>query len=381
MLSRCFRNPTAQARAFSFKASDLVIEKTTSPLPKPGPEHNYVFGDLSTDHMLICDYDSKDGWLAPKIQPFAPFQINPFNSTLHYALECFEGMKGYPNVDGKTVNLFRPMDNMRRLQNSFKYLAFPEFDADEYLKCIETLVDLDRDWMPKKDLKHSLYLRPTGISMENTLGVKAPNKVRLFTVISPVGPYYPAGFKPVSVYCEPHAVRAWHGGNGDKKLGSNYGPTIYPANQVIKKGYDQILWLVEDTVSEVGVMNFFVHWTNQEGKEELVTCPLDGTILPGVTRASVLDLTRDWGEFDVSEKHFTIQELAKALEEGRVKEAFGCGTAAVISPVKKLAYNGKDYEVPINSEAGAGPLASRLAETIVGIQNGKQKFRDWVVEI
>lgn len=290
-------------------------------------------------------------------------------------------MKGYPHQDGKTVNLFRPMDNMRRLQNSFKYLAFPEFDEAEHLKCIQTLVDLDRDWMPKKDLQHSLYIRPTGMSLENTLGVKAPSKVRMFTVISPVGPYYPAGFKPVSVYCEPNTVRAWHGGNGDKKLGSNYGPTIYPANEVIKKGYDQILWLVEDIVSEVGVMNFFVHWTNEQGKEELVTCPLDGTILPGVTRFSVLDLTRHWGVFEVTERQFTIQELAKALAEGRVKEAFGCGTAAVISPVKRLAYEGRDYDVPIDESKGAGPLASRLAETIIGIQTGKETFRDWVVNI
>ena len=168
----------------SFKAADLTIEKTKAPKAKPGPDHSYVFGQLTTDHMLEIDWVQSNGWGAPRIVPYHNFEIDPSNSTLHYALECFEGMKGYPHKDGKSVNLFRPIDNMRRMQNSFHKLAFPEYDENELLECIKKLVDVDRDWMPAKDNKHSLYLRPTGISMENTLGVKAPTNVKLFTIIS-----------------------------------------------------------------------------------------------------------------------------------------------------------------------------------------------------
>lgn len=196
--------------------------------------------------------------------------------------------------------------NARRLQTSFEKLAFPSFDENEFFKCVQKHVEIEKDWMPKKDNQHSIYIRPTGISMTNSLGVKSPTDVRLFSIMSPVGPYFPAGFQPVSVYCALDAVRAWPNGNGDKKIGANYGPTIHPANEVIKKGYDQILWLVNDTVSEVGVMNFFVHWINEDGEKELITCPLDGTILPGVTRSSVLELTKSWGEFKVTERAFKI---------------------------------------------------------------------------
>ena len=217
--------------------------------------------------------------------------------------------------------------------------------------------------------------------MENTLGVKPSSDVKWFTIISPVGPYYPQGFSPVSVYCALDAVRAWPNGNGDKKLGANYGPTIQPALKVQKKGYDQILWLVNDVVSEVGVMNFFVYWKNEQGEDELITCPLDGTILPGVTRRSILDLTEHWGEFKVTERQFTIQELTRAASEGRVYEAFGAGTAAVVSPVKNVHYNGTDYNIPIEQELNAGKLTNRIAKEIVDIQTGAKEFKDWVITI
>jgi branched-chain amino acid aminotransferase len=214
---------------------------------------------------------------------------------------------------------------------------------------------------------HSLYIRPTGISMENSLGVKAPSAVKLFVIMSPVGPYYPAGFKPVSIFCHTERVRAWHGGSGHMKLGANYGPTIYSALEIQQKGFDQILWLVNDVVSEVGVMNFFVFWTNEQGQKELITCPLDGTILPGVTRDSILQITKRWGEFKVTERQFKIDELVKAIKEKRVIEAFGAGTAAVVSPVKLIQYKGEDLIVPIKQEISSGELTNRIMNEITDI--------------
>lgn len=211
---------------------------------------------------------------------------------------------------------------MKRLQRSFAALAFPEFDEAEYLKLIQKLVDIDREWVPFRE-KHSLYIRPTGISMENTLGVRSAGAVKLYTILSPVGPYYPKGFKPVSIDCYTDFVRAWYKGSGDKKLGSNYGPTIKPAQVVAGTGYDQILWLIDDHITEVGVMNLFIFWKNENGEKELVTCPLDGTILPGITRKSILELTRHWDEFKVTERYVQIQELIKAVKEDRVIEMFG----------------------------------------------------------
>lgn len=181
-----------------------------------------------TDHMLEIDWDQNSGWGKPLISPYHNFQMDPANSTLHYALECFEGLKAYPSHDKKDIFMFRPIENMKRMQTSFDALAFPEFDPVELEKCVRKLVEVDKDWIPWRE-KHSLYIRPTGISNENTLGVRPAGNVKLFCIISPVGPYYPRGFQPVSVDCYTGYVRAWYKGSGDKKIGSNYGPTIKPA--------------------------------------------------------------------------------------------------------------------------------------------------------
>lgn len=358
----------------------MEIKLTTTPKEKPAEDHAYEFGKLTTDHMLEIDWDQETGWGNPIISPYHNFDMDPSNSTLHYALECFEGMKAMPSYDQKKIHMFRPIENCKRMNNSFTALSFPSYDNEELLKCIIKLVDIDRDWMPWRE-KHSLYIRPTGISWENTLGVKSASKVKLFTIISPVGPYYPKGFKPVSVHCYTDFVRAWHKGSGDKKLGSNYGPTIKPAKVVAGEGYDQILWLLEDNVTEVGVMNFFVHWYNKDGKKELITCPLDGTILPGVTRDSILQLAKSWGEFDVVERKFSIHEIIEAVKEERIIEAFGTGTAAVIAPVNRIGYNGQDYEIPIKEELQSGELAGRLFTQLDEIYTGKSQFKDWSVEV
>lgn len=269
---------------------------------------------------------------------------------------------------------------MKRMRNSFEALAFPDFDPEELDKCVQKLVEIEKDWMPWRD-KHSLYIRPTGISMEDSLGVRPAGKVKLYCIISPVGPYFPKGFQPVSVDCYTGYVRAWYKGSGDKKLGSNYGPTIRPAKTVASHGYDQILWLIEDYVSEVGVMNLFVKWINEKGEKELITCPLNGTILPGVTRKSILELTRHWDEFKVTEEKFKIQDIIKAVQDQRIIEMFGCGTAAIVCPINKIGYNGHDYAIPINEKLNSGELTYRLANELLDIFSGKKQFKDWVTNI
>jgi len=222
-------------------------------------------------------------------------------------------------------------------------------------------------------------LRPTLIATEPVLGVHPPEAALLFCIMSPVGPYYKTGFKPVSLYADPVNVRAWPGGTGGYKLGANYAPGILPALEAAKKGYHQILWLNGENITEVGTMNLFCFWTNKQGQKELITADLDGTILPGVTRKSILELTREWKEFNVAERSWTITELMAALEENRVLEMFGAGTAAIVSPVHKINYKGIDYNVPCK-DGVAGELSQRLMKHIMDIQYGDVKHA-WSVVI
>lgn len=231
---------------------------------------------------------------------------------------------------------------------------------------------VDKELVPA-ERGYSLYIRPTLISTSTSLGVHVPRSAKLFVITSPVGPYYKTGFKPVSLLADSSNVRAWRGGTGAYKLGSNYAGTIWPALEAEKKGYSQVLWLVEDQISEVGTMNLFFFWKNEKGETELITPPLtDGTILPGVTRATVLDLARQWGEFKVSEKNFTMTQVANAIKDGRLVEAFGAGTAAVISPIERINYKGADLRVPLGTKGStqAGELSQRLLDTILSIQYG-----------
>ena len=316
--------------------------------------------------------------------PYQPLSLDPACSVFHYGMCAFEGMKAYRDAAGR-IRLFRPDKNMERLSSSMVRLAMPPLDAGGYLACLKRLVALERSWVPDGD-GFSLYLRPTVIATQPTLGVGPSSSVKLFTICCPVGPYYPEGFKPVSIYAERDAVRAWPGGVGDRKLGGNYAPTILVQKRAAEKGFSQVLWLVgpELAVTEVGTMNFFVLWRNAAGERELITAPLDGTILPGVTRDSILALARGWGDFKVAEATFTMGELAAALREGRVEEAFGAGTAAVVSPVKALHYDGTDFAVPLGkgagAGAGAGPVTQRFWKELLDIQYGR-KEHPWSVVI
>jgi len=303
-----------------------------------------------------------------KITPYGKIELDPSALVLHYALECFEGLKAYKDAKGN-IRLFRPMENMNRMNNSAARLCMPTFEPKEFLSCIERLLKIDQDWIPTEK-GYSLYIRPTMIATEAMLGVHSPNSAKLFCIMSPVGPYYKTGFKPVALYADTQNVRAWPGGTGGFKIGANYAPGILPALEVSKKGYQQILWLNGENISEVGTMNLFCFWTNKQGKKELVTASLDGTILPGITRKSILELAAQWKEFEIAERTWTMTELLTALKENRVIEMFGSGTAAVVSPVYKLHYKGTDYSIPCKDNV-AGDLTQRFMHTITGIQCGE----------
>jgi branched-chain amino acid aminotransferase len=274
---------------------------------------------------------------------------------------------------------------MDRMNASLARLELPHFDGAQLTKLLGELVKLEKDWIPRGD-GFSLYLRPTVIGTHPFIGVGPSARCKLFVICSPVGPYYPEGFKPVSLYADEVHVRAWPGGTGRYKLGSNYGLTIRPQVEAAQRGYAQVLWLFgeQQLVTEVGTMNFFVFWRNKRtGRKELVTAPLDGTILPGVTRQSILDLAREWDEFDVREQDFTIHELVEAAQEKRLLEAFGAGTAAVVAPVKGFCYKDKDYAVPLDPKdpsAGAGQLTKRFWDAITDIQYGRTAS-EWSVRV
>lgn len=278
-------------------------------------------------------------------------------------------MKAYRTADGD-LRLFRPLDNMERMNKSSQRIALPGFDPKSMVDCIAKFVRLEEKYVPRKR-GYSLYLRPTMIGTQSTLGVGPPGSALFFLIASPVGPYYKTGFKAVSLEATSNYVRAWPGGTGDKKLGGNYAPCIVPQLEAASRGYQQNLWLFgeEGYITEVGTMNLFTAWINEAGEKELITAPLDGTILEGITRDSILALGREFltkEGFKVSEKKYTIGQMAKAADEGRLLEVFGAGTAAVVSPVRKIAWDGgkdgvaRDINVPLLEGEEAGPIAKRM---------------------
>ena len=268
----------------------LKIEKTKSPKSMP-PLESLVFGQTFSDHMFIVEFDKE--WKSPRIIPYQPLQLDPSCSVFHYATECFEGMKAYKDKSNK-IRLFRPDMNMKRLNSSAQRLALPCINENELLECIKQLCKIDSKFIPNQQ-GYSLYIRPTLIGTSPSLGVSASSKATLFVICSPVGPYFKEGFKAISLYATTKYARAWKGGSGAYKIGANYSPTIVPQMLAQSKGHSQVLWLVnQDELSEVGTMNIFIYWKNKHtGIKELVTPPLDdGTILPGVTRDTILHLSK-----------------------------------------------------------------------------------------
>ncbi|XP_016052875.1 PREDICTED: branched-chain-amino-acid aminotransferase, cytosolic isoform X2 [Miniopterus natalensis] len=276
------------------QAKDLIITPATVLKEKPDP-NNMVFGTVFTDHMLTIEWSSESGWEKPHIKPFQNLSLHPGSSVLHYAVELFEGMKAFRGVDNK-IRLFRPSLNMDRMRRSALRAALPGFDKEELMECIQQLVKLDQEWVPYST-SASLYIRPTLIGTEPSLGVKKPTKAMIFVILSPVGSYFSgATLNPVSLWANPKFVRAWKGGTGDCKLGGNYGSSLFAQCEAVDNGCQQVLWLYgeDNQITEVGTMNLFLYWINENGEEELATPPLDGIILPGVTRQSILDLARKW---------------------------------------------------------------------------------------
>nr|XP_056702282.1 branched-chain-amino-acid aminotransferase, cytosolic isoform X1 [Euleptes europaea] len=348
--------------------------------------------------MLFIEWSSDSGWKKPHIKPLENLSVHPAISAFHYAVEprglteakllhmlwlneytLFEGMKAYRGVDGK-IRLFRPRLNMDRMLRSAIRATLPEFDKEELLECIRKLVEVEKEWVPYS-ASASLYIRPTLIGTEPSLGVKKPSSALLYVILSPVGPYFSTGtFNPISLWADPKYVRAWKGGTGDCKLGGNYGSSIYAQREAMELGCQQVLWLYgeDHQITEVGTMNLFLHWKNENGVEELATPPLDGIILPGVTRQSILDLAHKWGEFKVSERYITMSDLKAALKDRRVKEMFGAGTACVVCPVSTILYQGENLHIPTMEN---GPkIATRFMKQLTDIQYGREAS-EWTVVV
>ncbi len=362
-------------------ASGIDITITQSPKKKT-PKSELVFGHTFTDHMLACEWDSIKGWAKPKITPYQNLSLDPATCVFHYGFECFEGLKAYKDKDGN-VRLFRPDMNMARLARSGARIALPEFDGNQLIKAISEFIKIDQNWIPQ-DKGYSLYIRPTFIGTQKTLGIGPVGSALLYVIASPVGPYYPSGFKAISLWATSDQVRAWPGGFGDAKLGANYAPCVTAQTAVAKKGYHQNLWLngAEHNVGEVGTSNLFVVWENEQGEKEIITAPLDGTILAGVTRDSIISLVKErLPEYKMTEALFTMPAVVKASQEGRLHEMFGAGTAVVTAPVKRVHYDGKDIEVPLQKGKEAGPIAEKMYAWITGIQYGEEKDHPWSVVI
>ncbi len=353
---------------------EIKIERTKTPKKKPD-ENALGFGNYYTDHMFIMNYDEGEGWHDPRIVPYAPFELDPAAMVLHYAQEVFEGLKAYRSPNGEIL-LFRPDKNMERLNRSNDRLCIPQIDEAFAVEAIKTLVRVDEDWIPHAE-GTSLYIRPFIFATDAHVGVHPAHHLIFSIILSPVGAYYPEGLNPVKIYVEDQFVRAVKGGVGFTKTGGNYATSLKAQDIAEKLGYTQVLWLdgVERKyVEEVGTMNvFFV----LDG--EVVTPSLEtGSILSGITRMSCVDILKDWG-YNVSERRISVDELVKAYDEGRLLEAFGSGTAAVISPIGELRVGDKVMEI---NHGEIGELSQKLYDELTGIQWGKRpdKF-GWTVKV
>ena len=352
----------------------ITITKTTSPKAKPADESKLGFGKIFTDHMFMMDYDPESGWHDARIVPFAPIPMSPASTVLHYGVEIFEGMKAYRKVNGD-IALFRPMENIKRMNNSAERLCLPLLDEEGFLDILKTLVELEKDWIPHSE-GTSLYIRPFMYGDDPHLGVHAVHHSTFVIICSPVGAYYAEGINPVKIAIESRDVRAVRGGTGYAKCGGNYAASLRAGKIAEENGYTQVLWLdgVERKyIEEVGAMNvmFKIRGT-------IVTPKLTGSVLPGITRKSCIELLREWG-YNVEERLISVDELFAAAADGSLEEAWGTGTAAVVSPIGHLFYNGKEYTI-CNNEIG--PLTQKLYDQLTGIQWGKvSDTHGWSVKV
>ena len=353
---------------------EIRVEKTTAPKAKPTDAAKLGFGNSFTDHRFIRYSDEGEGWHDPRIVPYGPLALDPAAMCLHYGQEVFEGMKAYRTPEGRVV-LFRPEKNMARLNLSNDRLCIPLIDEAFGVEAVKKLVELDQDWIPSGE-GTALYIRPFIISVDPHVGVHPAHHLLFIVILSPVGAYYPEGINPVKIYVERNYVRAVKGGMGFTKTAGNYAASLKAQDEAEKQGYTQVLWLdgVERKyIEEVGTMNIFFKING-----EIVTPALQGSILGGITRMSCIELLRSWG-YTVTERQLALAEVEEAAHNGTLEEAFGTGTAAVISPVGELKI---DEEKIIINQNQIGPVAQKLYDTLTGIQNGRVPDPyGWVVPV
>lgn len=352
-------------------ALEFRIEKTTSPTPAAEIEQilaNPGFGKKFTDHMVTIDWNEAEGWHNAAVVPYAPLPMDPATTVFHYGQAIFEGLKAYRQPDGSIVT-FRPEANAKRMQDSARRMAMPELPVDDFIEAIRALVDVDQSWVPAAGGEEALYLRPFMISTEVSLGVHPASEYKFIVIASPAGAYFAGGIKPVSVWlCEDY-VRAAPGGTGAAKFAGNYAASLLAQAQAEEKGCDQVVWLdaiEHNYIEEMGGMNLaFIYGSGDNAK--LVTPRLSGSLLPGVTRDSLLQVARDLG-LDVEEKLVSKGEWEEAAKSGEMTEAFACGTAAVITPVGTVKSTHGEFQI---NGGATGELTMKLRETLTGIQRGE----------
>ena len=341
---------------------EIRITKTTQPKSKPDPA-TLSFGTVFSDHMFLMEYDGAEGWHDARIVPYAPIPLAPAAAVFHYGAEVFEGLKAYRTAEGK-IQMFRPMENLKRMSDSAERITLPQFDQEFVLEAMRQLVELDQDWVPNAP-GTSLYIRPFLFATDPDLSLHGISHAVFCIITSPVGSYYKEGINPVRIMIETEDVRAVRGGTGYAKCGGNYAAANRAGARAEKLGFSQVLWLdgVERKyIEEVGSMNVMFKIAGT-----VVTPKLTGSVLPGITRKSCIALLKEWG-IPVEERLLSVDELVAAMRAGTLEEAFGCGTAAVVSPIGELHYG--DVSVTVNGGA-VGPVTQRLYDEITGIQSGK----------
>jgi branched-chain amino acid aminotransferase len=342
---------------------------------KNRPEDSALgFGTFFTDHMFNMDFSPEEGWHNPRIEPYGPFELDPATMVLHYGQAIFEGLKAYKTDSGE-IQLFRPQDNLKRLNKSGNMLCMPEIDEKLVLEALLELLKIEKDWVPSES-GTSLYIRPTIIATDPYIGLRSSNTFRFFIILSPVGAYYPEGFDPIKIWVTTDHVRAVRGGVGTAKTAGNYAASLYATDLANKDGYTQVMWLdgVElKYVEEVGSMNIFFLIG-----DELITPALNRSILAGITRDSVIKLAKSW-DVKVVERKISIDEIYQAHESGELKEIFGSGTAAVISPVGNVKYNGREITI---GDGSVGDFAAKLFKELMDIQYGRKDAPfDWIMPV
>lgn len=353
---------------------EIKITKAAA-LKEKTPSDELGFGKVFSDHMFLMDYDNGIGWHDARIVPYGPIELMPCANIFHYGQEVFEGLKVYRTADG-TLQLFRPLENIRRMNISSDRLCIPEFPEEMFMQAVKKIVELEADWVP---CEHgtSLYLRPFIIGTEAALGVHASSKYLFMILCSPSGTYYAGGIDPVKILIESRDVRAVRGGTGYAKSSGNYAASMRAGEVAEKKGFTQVLWLDGihmKYIEEVGAMNVMF---KIDGK--IVTPDItSGSVLPGITRKSCLELLRDWG-YEIEERDISVDELIESIENGKLEEAWGTGTAAVVSPMGLLNYKDVDHIVNNNE---IGPVTQRLYDELTGIQWGTiPDTRSWIVKV